>query len=120
MKIPIQLVTGQPALIVAQCWIRGGIATSVFNVDDILTSAVVPSRQTLAVFAPTPAWYTDDASQNGYGQGQVQATLSAAQMLLLVPSVRYTLIWWRALASAPNNPEMIARMLLSIEQLAIP
>jgi hypothetical protein len=120
LPAPVPLVTGQPATIALQCRVRGAGAIAVFNSTDILTSVVIPSRQTVPVFAPTAAWFTDLASQSGWEQGQPQATFSGAQMQLLEPSVRYTLIVWRALASAPSDPELIARMVLSIEPLAIP
>ncbi len=120
MSTQIDLVTGQPTVVVVQCYLRGsGTVPSVFNATDTLYASVVPRLSTTPVFTPTPAFYTANNTLTGYDQGRVQATLTTAQMLLLEQSVRYTLIWWRSISGSPSEKEMIARMPLNIEPLAI-
>lgn len=117
----IPLVTGQPTVVAAQCFLRGtGTEPSVFSASDTLTASVIPSRQTTVVFNPAADWYTRNHTQTGYDQAQVQATMTSAQMALLEPSIKYTIVWWRTTTALPGSPEMIARMPLLIEPIAIP
>jgi hypothetical protein len=122
MTVPsIIVVTGQPVSIPIQCNTRGsGDVPAVYNASDTLTAEVVQARQTTPLFAPSVAWYTASNTQNGYLQGQVEATWLTANATLLVPTISYTLLVWRTLASYPNDPELIARQPLVVEPLALP
>lgn len=117
---PVTIVIGQPTTIQRQCFLRGsGDVSAVFNSSDALAAAVVQSRQTAAVFTPSVEWYTADSTQNGYAQGQVEATFTTVQAAMLVPTVSYTLLIWRALSGSPSVLELIARIPLLIEPLAV-
>lgn len=121
MSNPVTIATGSHADIPIQCYVRGsGVVPAIYGATDILTAAVYQARQSVAIFAPSVAWYTADNSQAGYTQGQVEATFTAANCTLLVPSVSYTLLIWRALSSSPSETELIARVPLVVEPLAIP
>ena len=117
---PITIVTGQPTALPLQFWLRGtgGTRAALFNATDALSAAVIQTRQTTPVFTPSVLWYTAASTQSGYGQGQVEVSLSTASMLLLIPSVSYTLDVWRSLAGDPSDLELIARVPLVIEPLA--
>lgn len=117
---PITLVAGQPVALPIQCYLRGtgGTIPAAFGATDILSAAVVQSRQTVPTFVPAVAWYTAGATQTGYGQGQVEPVISPANAALLVPTTAYTLLVWRALASNPGVFELIARKPLVIEPIA--
>jgi hypothetical protein len=117
----ITLVTGWPAARPIQCYLVGsGTVPAQYNFDDILTAAVFPRRSTIQVFAPSIGWYTAAGTQTGYDQGQVEPTFSAVQVAMLEPSIRYTLAIYRALVNDPVNPEVIARVPITVEPLAYP
>jgi len=117
---PIHLVTGQPTAIPLQCYVRGsGTVPAIFNASDVLQAEVIQSKQTGALFTPAIAWYTADNTQVGYTQGQVEATLTTDNAVLLIPTISYTLLVWRALSSAPTIFELVARVPLVIEPLAV-
>jgi hypothetical protein len=117
---PIELIAGQPFTIAFQCFVRGtGTVAAVFNSTDTLTSSVIQSQQTVAIFNPTPVFYTANSTQNGSDQGQVQVTGTKAQAAMLVPSTSYTLEVWRTLVSDPSNPDLIVRAPLVIKPLAV-
>jgi hypothetical protein len=112
------LVSGQPFDLPIQCYLRGsGTVPAVFNASDTLTAGIVQHGQTAPIFAPTIGWYTKISTQTGYGQGQVQAAGTTAQAALLVPTDSYTLLIWRALSGDSADPELVARIPLTIESL---
>ncbi len=116
---PLVLVTGQPTTRAVQCHVYGsGTVPAIFNSTDILTASVVPARQTSPIFMPGVNWYTATGTQSGYGEGQVEVTLTAAEMALLVPTISYTLIIYRALEGNPTNAEMIAQIRLVIKAIS--
>jgi hypothetical protein len=117
---PIPIITGQPVTLAFQCYLRGsGTVPAVFNSTDELTSSIIQTRQTTALFSPTPAFYTAGDTQDGYQQGQVQASWTVAQGTLLIPTISYTLLIWRVLESDTADPDPIVRVRLVIEPLAI-
>jgi hypothetical protein len=122
---PTQLVTGEPTVLAAQCNLRNSVdatgkpVPAIYNANDIITAEVIPSRSTIPTFAPAAGFFTAQSTQGGYAQGQVQATPTQAQMALLMPGIRYTILWFRQLADQVDPPELIARMPLDIEPLAI-
>jgi hypothetical protein len=121
---PIPLVAGQPTSLAIQCYLRGtspatgNPVPAMFNSTDILSCAIYPSGQTVPVCTPAVTFYTANGGQLGYSQGQVNPTLSHANMVLLQPGVSYTLLVWRALASASTILELIVRAPLVIEAIA--
>jgi hypothetical protein len=114
----IKFVSGQPKAIPIQCKVFGGLA-AIYNSTDILTGSIRQTRQSADLFSMPMDWYTANSTQNGYGQGQIQATLTIANAVLLVPGISYTLLAWRALAGSPSNPELIARVPLKIEPIPV-
>jgi hypothetical protein len=117
---PIEVIAGQPTTLAFQCFLRGsGTVPAAFNSTDTFTSSIIQNRQTTALFSPTPSVYTAGATQDGYEQGQVQATWTVAQGALLVPTISYTLLIWRVLESDTADPDPIVRVPLVIKPLAI-
>ncbi len=116
---PLVLVTGQPTTRAVQCNVYGtGTVPAIYNSTDILTASVIPSRQTSPIFTPSVDWYTAQSTQTGYGEGQVEVSLTAANMALLVPTISYTLSIYRALDSDPSNAEMIAQIPLIVKPVS--
>jgi hypothetical protein len=117
---PIEIIAGQPTTLAFQCFLRGtGTVPAVFNSTDTLTSSIIQTRQTTALFNPTPSFYTANDTQDGYEQGQVQAMWTVAQGSLLVPSISYTLLIWRVLSSDTQDPDPIVRVPLVIKPTVI-
>lgn len=122
---PLVMVVGQAKTIPIQCNLYGGAKPSRFNSNDVLASKVVQGNQTNSVFTSAVAWYTANdpttgiSTQTGYTQGEVEWQPTAAQMALLQPTVSYTLIVTRTLASG-GDPDTIARIPLVIQPIALP
>lgn len=91
---------------------------AIYNATDVLSGAVIQTRQVSPLFVPSVGWYTADSTQVGYLQGQVEPSFTTAQALLLIPTISYTLEVWRSLVGFPLNLDLIARRRLIIVPLA--
>ncbi len=120
MSSPITIVAGEPATIPLQCRLRGsGTVAAMFNFDDVLTGVVRSSRNIVDASDMTVEFYTAGGNQTGYTQGQIEASMTADQTAALTPTLPYTLIVHRSLSVDLAHPELIVRLPLTVEALAI-
>lgn len=119
VRPPIVLVTGSAAELPIQCYLRGdGTVPATFAPDDVLTTAIYASRQAAAAFVPTVGLYTLGGTQDGYEEGQVVVTFTSTQGAILVPTISFNLLVWRARAVDPTNRDLVVRIPLVVEPLA--
>jgi len=92
-----------------QCWNQGAQTVPTdWAAGDTLSATLYPGQAQTPIFDVAVAWYTASGTQTGYGQAQVQATITAAQSQLLEAAGEYTLIVWRVPA-AGGDPAAIWR-----------
>jgi hypothetical protein len=117
---PTVLVQGQPTSVPYQGNLRGAGTQGIMNETDILSASVITTGVAAPVYTPDVAFYTANSTQTGYGQAQVEVSYETADVGLMVPSVHYTVVVWRALASSPSILEAVVRYPIVVEPLAIP
>jgi hypothetical protein len=122
---PMIIIAGQPfqRAVQANLFGNGGTVPAQYNSTDVLTAAINQHGQAVPVFVPTIGWQTTNPktglSQTGYTQGQVEVGGTRAQALLLMPSLSFTLLVWRAIVGNSGNPELIARYPIVVSTLTI-
>lgn len=92
-----------------QCWNQGAQTTPAgWASGDTLTGYVYQGQSETQLLSLSVAWYTAGGTQTGYGQGQVQATITAAQSATLEANGTYVVILWRT-PSGSSEPTAIWR-----------
>jgi hypothetical protein len=88
-----------------QTWNRGSQTTPAYASGDTLTAYVYPGGSQASLFSCTVGWYTAGSTQTGYGQGQVQVSVTSAQSATLEAGGKYTLIvWWTSGSTGKTAP----------------
>lgn len=115
---PLAITQGSGDTYPLQCWNRGAQSSPAdWAAGDTLTACVYRGQSQASLFAPTAAWYTAGNTQTGYGQAQVQVTITAAQSATLEANGEYTLLVWRTPA-AGGDPENVGRASLRVRPAA--
>ncbi len=114
----ISLIVGQAQDLPLQAYVRGGVM-AVFASGDTITAGVYQPESNLAMFTPDVAWYTASNTQNGYGQGQVDVSITNAEAAFFVPGVVYTLVVFWSPATDPQQSAAIIRVRLVITSISL-
>jgi hypothetical protein len=94
-----------------QVRLKGSGHAAKFAVDDVLAGAFYPYGNPASACTPTITFYSAGVTQTGYDQGQVVASFSTANSLVVVPSIPYVLVVSRARSATPTvfTPVAIVR-----------
>ena len=117
-RTPAYVAIGNAVDIPIQCWEQARASPALFNVGDV-PSATLLQNSTAPLGYPSAFWYpaptpgTNTPTQNGYAQGQILASLSAADTSLLTPGLA-TLLLYVNPAISPAQSELVARIRLIV------